>query len=175
MEAVYGGDDIKGVLQDSRYPYSLGGSHFSGAKWAQELSIKLMEVTHGQWLVRNFLIHDNVSGMLALEKKEDLQIAIEEDQAMGLDGLSEEDRYLMEINLDDLETASGEYQAYWLISVKAARDAFLIRRQQAQANVNAVKQPRIEMGVCLHSRTSRLYILPVCRLIDEPVNISRAY
>mmetsp|Transcript_18843 Transcript_18843/g.32139 ORF Transcript_18843/g.32139 Transcript_18843/m.32139 type:complete len:87 (-) Transcript_18843:203-463(-) len=70
------------------------------------LSIKLMEVTHGQWLVRNFLIHDNVSGMLALERKEDLQIAIEEQQEMGLDGLSEEDRYLMEINLDDLETTS---------------------------------------------------------------------
>ena len=92
-----------------------------------------MEVTHGQWLVRNFLIHDNVSGMLALERKEDLQIAIEEQQEMGLDGLAEEDRYLMEINLDDLETTSGEYQAYWLLSVKAARDAFLIRRQQAQA------------------------------------------
>ena len=70
-----------------------------------------MEVTHGQWLVRNFLIHDNVSGMLALERREDLQIAIEEQQKMGLDGLSEEDRYLMEINLDDLETTSGEYQA----------------------------------------------------------------
>ena len=30
------------------------------------------------------------------------------------------------------------------------------------------------MGVCLHSRTNELYILPVYRLIDEPVNISRA-
>jgi hypothetical protein len=90
-------------------------------------------MTHGQWLVRNFLIHDNVSGMLALERKEDLQIAIEEQQEMGMDGLAEEDRYLMEINLDDLETTSGEYQAYCLLSVKAARDAFLLRRQQAQA------------------------------------------
>eukprot|EP00984_Skeletonema_dohrnii_P032813 scaffold27594_cov76-Skeletonema_dohrnii-CCMP3373.AAC.2 len=86
----------------------LGGGHLSGAKWAQGLSTKLMEMTHhGQWLVRNFLIHDNVSGMLALERKEDLQIAIEEQQAMGLEGLAEEDRYLMEINLDDLETTSA--------------------------------------------------------------------
>eukprot|EP00984_Skeletonema_dohrnii_P006037 scaffold2136_cov79-Skeletonema_dohrnii-CCMP3373.AAC.4 len=52
---------------------------------------------------------------------------------MGMDGLAEEDRYLMEINLGDLETTSGEYQAYWLLSVKAARDAFLIHRQRAQA------------------------------------------
>ena len=94
-----------------------------------------MEMTHSQWLVRNFLIHDKMSGMLALEGKEELQIAIEEQQEMGLEGLGEEDKYLMEINLDDLETTSGEHQAYcyWLLSVKAARDAFLIRRQRAQA------------------------------------------
>ena len=42
--------------------------------------------------MRNFLIHDNVGGMLALERKEDLQVAIEEQQAMGLDGLAEEDK-----------------------------------------------------------------------------------
>ena len=73
--------------------------------------------------------------MLALERKEELQIAIEEQQEMGLEGLGGEDKYLMEINLDDLETTSGEHQAYWLLSVKAARDrdAFLIRRQRAQA------------------------------------------
>ena len=52
---------------------------------------------------------------------------------MGLEGLGEEDKYLMENNFDDLETTSDERQAYWLLSVKAARDAFLIRRQRAQA------------------------------------------
>jgi len=52
--------------------------------------------------VRNFLIHDNISGMLALERKEELQIAIEEQQEIGLEGLGEEDKYMMEINLDDV-------------------------------------------------------------------------
>ena len=68
-----------------------------------------------------------------MERKEDLQVAIEEQQAMGLDGLAEEDKYLMEISLGDLETTSGEYQAYWLLAVKAARHAYSLRRQQAQA------------------------------------------
>jgi len=40
----------------------------------------------------NFLTHDKVSRMLALERKEELQIAIEEQQEMGLDGLAEEPR-----------------------------------------------------------------------------------
>ncbi len=48
----------------------LGGSYLSGAKWAQSLSIKLMEMTHSQWLVRNFLIHDKISGMLSLRWRE---------------------------------------------------------------------------------------------------------
>ena len=64
--------------------------------------------------------------VFALETKEDLKIAIEEQQEMGLEGLEEG------INLDDLETTSGKDQAYWLLSVKAARTAFLIRRQRAQ-------------------------------------------
>eukprot|EP00986_Skeletonema_menzelii_P011915 scaffold6302_cov157-Skeletonema_menzelii.AAC.1 len=65
--------------------------------------------------------HDKVAGMLALEKKGDLQFVIEEQQAMGLEGLAEEDKYLMEISLADLETTSGEYQAYWLILLSKQR------------------------------------------------------
>ena len=52
---------------------------------------------------------------------------------MGLEELADEDKYLTEISLDDLETISGEYQTCWLIAVKAARDAFSLRRQQAQS------------------------------------------
>ena len=43
--------------------------------------------------------------MFALEMKEDLKIAIEEQQEMGLDGLEEG------INLDYLETTSGKDEA----------------------------------------------------------------
>ena len=52
-------------------------------------------------------------------------MAIEEQQAMGLDRLAEEDKYLMEISLGDLERTSGENQAYWLLAVKAARNLFI--------------------------------------------------
>ncbi len=64
----------------------LGGSYLSGPKWAQSFSIKLIEMTHGQWLVRILLIHDKISGVLALERKEELQMAIEEQQEMGFEG-----------------------------------------------------------------------------------------
>ena len=75
-------------------------------------------------------IHDEVSGMLALERKEDLQIAIEEQIEMGVRGLDEEDKYLMEIKLEDLETTRGESQAYWLLAAQSARKAHTLRRRQ---------------------------------------------
>ncbi len=61
MEAVHGRNTIQGVRP------GLGGNYLSGAKRAQSLSIKLMEMTHTHWLVRNSMIHDKISGMLALE------------------------------------------------------------------------------------------------------------
>ena len=45
---------------------------------------------------------------------------------IGGEGLAEEDKYLLEINLDDLDTSSGEDQTYWLLSLRAAREAFQI-------------------------------------------------
>ena len=76
---------------------------------------------------RNALMHDNISGLLASERKEELLKLIAEQQERGEDGLLEEDRWLLEVNLDDLETTSGETQAYWLLAIKAARRVYLLR------------------------------------------------
>jgi hypothetical protein len=89
--------------------------------WAKGLVIKLLETTHGQWLYRNIHVHDATSGSLATAKKEELQKAIEDELELGGEGLVEEDLYLLEINLDDLATTSGEDQTYWLLEIRAAR------------------------------------------------------
>lgn len=55
-------------------------------------------------------------------KKKELKKAIEDELALiGGEGLPEEDLYLFEINLDELETTSGKNQAYWLLAICAAR------------------------------------------------------
>jgi hypothetical protein len=89
--------------------------------WTKGLVIKLLEVTHGQWLYRNVHVHDCISGALATAKKEELQKAIKDELELGGEGLAEEDMYLLEINLDDLATTSGEDQTYWLLAIRAAR------------------------------------------------------
>jgi len=99
------------------------GSTVSINRWMSGLIIKLLEVTHGQWLYRNTQVHDIVSSVEATLRKETILDEIEKQQELGTEGLREEDKYLMEINLDDLETTSGEKQEYWLLAIRAARMA----------------------------------------------------
>ena len=56
------------------------------------------------------LVHDTVSGLKAAERKEEPQMEIEDQIELGGAGLDEQDRYLLEINLEDLETSTGEDQ-----------------------------------------------------------------
>ena len=39
----------------------------------------------------------------------------------GGTGLDEQDRHLLEINVEDLDTSSGEDQYHWLLAIQAAR------------------------------------------------------
>jgi hypothetical protein len=61
-------------------------------------------------------MHDNVSRLLVSERKEELLKLIAEQQERGEGRLEEDDRWL-QVNLDDLETTSGETQAHWLRAI----------------------------------------------------------
>ncbi len=50
-------------------------------------------------------------------------MAIEAQQDMGWEDPVEEDQYLAEVNLEDLEHISGERQEYWLVVIQAAQEA----------------------------------------------------
>jgi hypothetical protein len=39
-------------------------------KWRTGLITQLLEIMHGQWLYRNYIVHDPVSGTIAAVKKE---------------------------------------------------------------------------------------------------------
>ena len=109
------------------------GSRLSAERWTEELIEKLMEVTHGQWLYRNIQVHDKVAGTLATLRKEEIQMEIEEQQALGTDGLLDEDCHLGECNLGDLDETSGISETYWLLSIQAAREAGRLEGERIQA------------------------------------------
>ena len=106
---------------------ALSSYHLSIERWTTGLITKLLEVTHGQWLYRNIHVHDSISGSAATLQKEEIQMEIEKQQELGSDTLEEGDKYLMEINLEDMENTSGERQQYWLLAIRAAREASTLR------------------------------------------------
>jgi hypothetical protein len=105
----------------------IAGSRVMPEQWTTGVVIKLLEATHGQWLYCCVQVHDNVQGTLAMQHKEELQREIEAQQDQGFNNLLEEDQFLVEVNLEDLENTSGERQEYWLVAMRATREARLLR------------------------------------------------
>jgi hypothetical protein len=109
------------------------GTLMSPKRWTCGLIQKLLETTHGQWIYRNIQIHDSVSGAQMTLRKETIQREIEEQMERGGDGLLEEDQWMLEVNLGDLEKTSGEREEYWLLAIKAARAAATLTREHTNA------------------------------------------
>ena len=104
-------------------------------RWATGLVTKLLEVTHGQWLYRNLVVHEARTGVLRTEHKEAIQREIDKQLEMGNGDLLEEDQYLTEINLGDMEQDDGERHEYWLLAIQAAR-----RAKELTAAANTVEE-----------------------------------
>jgi hypothetical protein len=98
----------KGLREIQTMYSAIDGSNVSHKQWTTGVVVKLLEATHGQWLYRCIQVHDRTQGTLAKLRKEELQKEIEAQQEMGYGGLLKEDQYLAEVNLEDLETSSGE-------------------------------------------------------------------
>ena len=39
--------------------------------WSKSLIVRLIEITHGQWLYKNVHVHDTVTGLHATRRKEE--------------------------------------------------------------------------------------------------------
>jgi hypothetical protein len=108
---------------------TIDGCNLSPEQWTVGVITKLFEATHGQWLYRCIQIHDRLNGTQATLRKEELQREIESQQEMGMEGSMEEDQYLAEVNLEDLESTTGERQEYWLVAICAAWEASILQGQ----------------------------------------------
>jgi hypothetical protein len=108
------------------------GSPANTDRWVKGVILKLLEATHGQWIYRNVQLHDDVAGTRATQKKEEIQKDIEEQMEMGMAGLLGEDHWMLEVNLGDLENSSGEREEYWLLAIRAAREAATLTRQRTR-------------------------------------------
>ena len=52
---------------------------------------------------------------------------IEAQQGLGWDDFLEEDQYLVEVNLEDLENTSDKSWEYWLVAIQVVQEASRLR------------------------------------------------
>jgi hypothetical protein len=110
--------------------YAVNRSQMSLDKWSSGLITRLLEITLGQWLYWNYMVHDPVSGTIVTAKKQVILLEIKRQQDLGDAGLLEEDKHLTEVNVGDMETTLGECQHYWLLAIKTAWKAKLFWEHQ---------------------------------------------
>ncbi len=127
----------KEITRVQQQHYALSGSRMSLERWSSRLITRLLEITHGQWEYRNFIVHNPVLGIIATARKEELLREIERQRELGDAGLLEEDKYLAKVNLEGLEDTSGERQHYWLLAIKTARKAKILWEQQEQQQADS--------------------------------------
>jgi hypothetical protein len=53
--------------------------------------IKLLEITHDQWLFCNVIVHDGLVSMIATWHKEEIQREIKKQKSLGVQDLQNED------------------------------------------------------------------------------------
>jgi hypothetical protein len=68
-------------------------------------------------------VHDRTTGTLISRHKEEMIKEIEYQLDLGEESLTEEDRFLLKCNFNDLSTTAGESQGYLLLAIRAAREA----------------------------------------------------
>ena len=78
------------------------------------------------------MVYKPGSGTFVTAKKEGLLLEIEHQWDLGYAGLLEEDKYLVDVNLEDMKTTAGECQQYWLLAIKTAQMAKLLQEQQGR-------------------------------------------
>jgi hypothetical protein len=98
----------------------------SQSAWTCTLIRKLLEATHGIWIYRNLAMHHKTSGLLATQEKEQLFQDIENQIERGGDGLAEHDKWMLEIDIESMDTSSGERESYWLLAIQTARTHYSI-------------------------------------------------
>ena len=75
---------------------------------------------------------------MVTRRKEEIREALDEQIELGEEGLAEEDMFLLEINLDELDNSTGVDQIYWLLSLQAAREVrqLILQQNNEAARVN---------------------------------------
>ena len=114
-------------------------SRMNGQDWARSFVTKLVDISHGQWMYRNFSLHSKTKGHLKLSRQADVLTEIARLSDCRPDDVPAESRFLLEVEVNTLDQKSLAHQEYWIAAMKAAVKAG--QRGRARRGSPASRQP----------------------------------
>jgi hypothetical protein len=92
----------------------------TGKDWMKAFISLLIQISHSQWIFRNYTLHDKQRGYLRLQLRSEVLRKIHELLVTAPSNVLLESQYLLELDHSTLYNASYEDQAYWVLALKAA-------------------------------------------------------
>ena len=95
-------------------------SRMGGASWMKKLVSKLLDMSHSQWLFRNFSLHNKVKGHLHLSHQAEVLAEIAILATKRPEDIPVESKFLLELEVVDLDRSPLSQQEYWVAAMRAA-------------------------------------------------------
>ena len=95
----------------------------TGRSWAQAFIYQLLQISHAQWLYRNFTLHHSSRGYLATKARLELLQKISDLASVQASDIPESSQFLLEIDFKGLILSRLDRQSYWVAAMQAALKA----------------------------------------------------
>jgi hypothetical protein len=88
-----------------------------------ELTEKLIDISHSQWLYQNFTLHHLTKGYLQQRTEQEIQREVDRLAHTSNLDVPNKSRYLLEIAASTLDVSNATHNAYWVLAVRAAHQS----------------------------------------------------
>jgi hypothetical protein len=95
----------------------------TGTDWMKKFTAKLLSISHSQWLYRNFSLHNKLKGHLHLSHQAAVLEEIANLATTSPEDIPEASRFLLEIDLINIDKSPLTQQEYWIAAMTAAISA----------------------------------------------------
>ena len=93
------------------------------ASWSRLFISKILHITHSQWILRNFMLHNTLHGYLSMNNRMDILRHVESLLETREDEIPEDRKFLLELDISDIASLDYNSQNYWVQAITAARHA----------------------------------------------------
>ncbi len=97
--------------------------NLNGDNWMVELTKKLIDISHLQWLYQNFTLYHLTKGYLRQRTEREIQWEVERLAHTSNLDVPHKSQYLLEIAARPSDLSNATQNAYWVLAVKAAHQS----------------------------------------------------